>query len=677
MSNQRLLFVFLFVAGILGNILVTQAQQLTPECYVEMESDKYIVHFTLPTYTLEDENGNDSINYGEADACGTFTEIIMEDEVEYDITDVPGYPELPFFSLNLIIPSCATNVSAYMQSSTTENDYPPYYISPARKGSVINANSGSTDLDNGCFDSTYYYNGYTNEYPYGFCTSYYSVSNIYAPLDAAHGITFSIFPFSYHPEQGYMEVLQEAIFVIEFNCGDLISTMEDYQNPSDYKTLATALYFDSFNDTEIYPNMASNGSLLIIAAHSNMEMSLEPYVEYKQSQNYDVEVIYLNEWGGCGDSTRIKNLIYYNNVMPNPDFVLLVGNLDDIPPSHGTNNMLLPYSDDWYHPMVGRWIIGEAWDLLGNYADLRHIIDKTIETETDYVYTYSIASLFSGTDSKKRVSKRFYRNVRRIANWWLSWMGVQCYLHDGRTYANSSQAEWIMKNQINSYNRFFIYRGHGYHSNYSSAIASPYWLYASEISSAGNGLVGPMGFGFACGLNTYETDYSFGARWVASENAGGPTFYGATPSSYRSPNDCLAKRTFRKLRQITNRIDNFPISLWLKLSEYSYYWSFPTFMRGIEIDTYNLIGDPTLAVYGMDGGCFAPFHAPRNEKIQQENANNTHHTIAETRVYDINGGLVTTIIGAIDVEELPLSTGVHIVKTIYTDDTFTIEKIIK
>lgn len=666
--KTKLLSLFMLLAATSS---MAQGYQLTPECYVEFEPDKYIVHFTLPQYTLEDDiDGNE---YGERDSCGTFTEIVMDDGVDYDVTDEPGYPKLPFFSLNLILPSCATAVSAYMLSCDIVYDYPPYQISPAAIDSIIYVNYGYADR---CLHDYYYY-GYSSEYPNGFYQNFYSVSNIYSPF-GANGVTFSIFPFAYYPDQWYMNVLQEAIFVIEFNCGDLISTIEDYLYPEDISTLAAAVYFDTFNGMNIQPCLGTNGRYLIVAANSNMEESLLPYVSYKQSQNYDVEVLYLNIEGGLGNSWQIKHLIDNNYLMPHPDYVLLVGNLTEIPPFTGIDNGLFPYSDDNYHPMLGRWIIGEAVDIYGAYADLRNIIDKTIFAETYYQYRNSVAWLFSGTDKKSRVSNNFYKNTEKIADNSFTPMGISWYLCDGRYYYNNTSQAWnLMVDSLRTNPRFFIYNGHGYHNQNTSAIASPYWLYASHIPSINNGQDGPLGFGFACSLNTYVTDYNFGARWVASMYAGGPTFYGATATSLRPSDNCLAKQMFKDLRKLTDRIGNFPISFWLRRAELNYYFNFQTIMRGVEIAKYNLIGDPTFAIYGMDGGSFAPFCAPKRSDKEFDNFTKEEKSISHVCICDISGKTIAIINSPSEIRSLPFSSGVYVVKTIYTDGTFNINKIIK
>ena len=664
MKNKQIIIAFLFVVGMLcvDNTISAQTQ-LTPECYVTKGQTSYLIHFTLPDYTIEDVAG------GPNDDCGTFSRIVMKEGVDYDATDEPGYPELPFFSLNLLLPSCASSLHVDMLSSVTSQEYLSYYINPAVKGSVEIEPGIYVEMDDDCYNAEYYTNGFTSDYPYGFHQDYYSLSNIYLAF-GSKGVTLSIFPFSYHPESGYMDVLQEADFEISFDCGDLFNTMSDIQNASGLEALATQLFFDTFNDTEIVNNTGDNGNYLIVAAHRYMETSLTRYINYKQAQNYNTEVIYLDDYNNViGDEEEIYDLIYNNNVMSHPDFVLLVGDLSDIPPYEGIDNPIIPYSDDHYHPFLGRWLVGEARNQSGENIDLENIIDKTILTETGYVNSYSTASLFSGTDTDNCKKAMFNLNISLIALNSFSQMEIPYTLYYGSNYSQSA-AHAYMTNAITNHARFFIYRGHG---NYYM-IGDPYGFRVNNLANLNNSSPTPMGFGFACQLNTYNTNYScFGAKWVSSGGGGGATFYGATTNSNHTSNNCLAIRMFYVLKEITSQVSNFPLSLWLRLSELTYYAGNPYSLRESQIKKYSLIGDPTLAVYGMNTyGTYAPFHMPKKDTVNTLVSNR----ISSVEIYDISGKKIT-VSSMHDISSIPLSSGVYVVKTLYEDGTSYTNKIIK
>lgn len=673
MKHKILFAVMLLIASVISS--TTHAQQITPEISIEMEPDRYVIHFVLPPYWIENEDGNDyedgNQEGGIDDDCGVFSEIVMDGDIAYDLTDIPGYPELPFFSINLLLPGCASSINAHVESSVIEPDYLPYNISPARRGSWIDENGIETELDSECYNAEYYFYGFTNEYPFGFYRDFYQISNVYSFM-GYKGITLSVFPFSYYPELGYMDVLREGTIVIELDCGDLLSTIDEVRAANDFNSMAAQLYYDTFNETEVY-NVGFNGDYLIVAAHREMEESLMPYVHYKRLQNYNTEIIYLDELGGLGNANMIEYLIYNNNILPCPNFVLLVGSLNDIPPHSGLDNPDIPYTDDYYHSLLGRWVIGEAWDEYGPYADLRDIVEKTINTETDYISSPSTAALFSGIDSKKRISKKFYRNMKYVAQKSFDLMGIPYTLYDGRNYT-PNQAYVCMESAIQNHVRFFVYNGHGYSGGTASGIGKPYELMPGNIWMLENSSPTPMGFGFSCSLNTYNTDNNFGAKWVANET-GGVTFYGATTPSYQSSDHYFARKIFKYLRKITNSIDNFPISVWLRMAETSYYWSLPNWYREIQIEKYNLIGDPTLAVYGMDAaGSYAPFHIKKKDNT---NGLMSDSIIKSVEIYDIKGHQVAVGKDSQSTRTISLPSGVYVVRTIYRDGSISTNKIIK
>ena len=671
-------FITFFVLWCISSFSL-QAQQLTPECYVEIEPNRYVIHFALPPFELHDDDEidyEDESNFGEDDDCGTFTEIVIGDDIDYDVTDVPGYPALPFFSLNLLLPECVSEVNVYMESANIDYIYPPYLILPAMAGSyqyIQNDTAYSTSFDEECYYAQDYYNdGRDWQYPEGFYQNFYNTSEIYTQ-NGTKGITLSIYPFSYYPKQWYMDVLFSCRFYVEFDCGDLIETIDEINNTDNFDSFVTKISFDTFNETEIETDPTSyNAKYLIIAARRSFSDVLDPYIAYKRQQNYETEVMYLEDYDGLGSAIMIDYLIHSNYLL-SPDFVLLVGDLNDIP-------LYYPYDNDLYHPIIGRWVVRNDYD---HHMDLQRIIDKTIQSETGYTGISSSAVLFSGIDSKKRLSRNFYRSIKRMANKSFDPLGIPYTLYDGR---NGNIGFNSMRQSLQATPSFLVYNGHGTtlslgNNIVSSGISAPYNILPdgfnaastvyNHISDLNNNNPFPMGFGFACSLNSYETDESFGAEWVNSPN-GGVALYASVTTSYVAPDNVLSKRIFKRLRNLTNKIGNFPLGLWLYLGESDYYHAFPTSIRKGQVNKYILIGDPTMYVYGMDSyGEIAPFHMPNSNG---KNCSHEASNIIQIDIYDISGKLIQTTNHLQDVD---FQSGIYILK--YTDaaGNITTQKIIK
>lgn len=654
MKNKVLFTAILLIACVVS--LTTHAQQVTPEISIEMEPNRYIIHFVLPPYWFEEDDGHDNengIDYGEDDGCDVFTKIKLD--AEHDVTDVPGYPELPFFSLDLLLPFDAHDLVVSHFDGQFQDEYVDHYVRPALKGTTISVSNNTlqyivNDDDPCLLDSYYYTNGTTDVYPNGFYRDFYTISNISHYLYST-GFTLSIFPFSYYPEQGYMQVLTEGTIIVEFSGDDVIRTMDDYMVSTEYSSMAVAMMYDNFNEQIIDPNQYDGPKYLIIAAHRNMENILSEYVSYKQGQNYNVEVVYLNENSYGNNNIAIRNIIENNATLPNPDFVLLVGTLYDIPPYQGLNHPDNPYTDDEYHPFLGRWIISE---MSRNYSDLESIIQKTISSEQAFARAEhpSSAVLFSGRDASSCTASRvFYNRINRIDNVSFDRMGIPSTLYDGR---NSNVTFNSMRQSLGSHPSFFIYSGHGFdvESLYgyvvSSAIAPPYLLVPScistsfynntvlhQISSLQNSTPFPMGFGFASSLSTYAANDNFAARWI-NESHGGVTFYGATTQSYRGSDNYLSKIMFRTLRKTKEQCGNFALATWLRTGEQKYYNALRNGRRWTQIQKYNLMGDPTFHVFGRGSdGTIAPFHVS-----QKRTDIDTDSEIESIEVYNIYGQLI-------------------------------------
>ena len=654
MKNKLLFTAILLIACVIS--LTTHAQQVTPEISIEMEPNRYIIHFVLPPYWFEEDDGHDNengIDYGEDVGCDVFTKIKLD--AEHDVTDVPGYPELPFFSLDLLLPFDAHDLVVSHFDGQFHDEYVDHYVRPALKGTTINFSNNTlhyivNDEDPCLLDSYYYTNGATDVYPNGFYRDFYTISNIRHYLYST-GFTLSIFPFSYYPEQGYIQVLTEGTIIVDFSGDDVNRTMDDYVVSTEYSSMAVVMMYDNFNELIIDPNHYDGPKYLIIAAHRDMEYILSEYVSYKQGQNYNVGVVYLDEESRGNNNIAIRNIIEDNATLTNPDFVLLVGSLGDIPPYQGLNHPDNPYTDDDYHPFLGRWIVtGEA----GYYPELERIIQKTISSEQAFARAQrpSSAVLFSGRDASNCTASRvFYNRIKRIDNVSFDRMGIPSTLYDGR-YSNVTFNS--MCQSLGSHPSFFIYSGHGtsiLNSNQTfivgSAIDAPYLLcpsnlmvsrnnvYFDHISSLQNTSPFPMGFGFACSLNTYETNNNFAARWI-SEPYGGATFYGATTVSYRGSNNYLSKIMFRTLRKTKEQCGNFALATWLRTGEQKYYNALRNGSRWTQIQKYNLMGDPTFHVFGRESdGTIAPFHV-----LQKRTDIDSDSEIESVEVYNIYGQLV-------------------------------------
>lgn len=632
---------------------------LHPEYTLSVDANRYVIDFVMPEYRIMREDSLDAVeerHFGpwvsmKEDDCPVFD--IIDVRADCDYTDITSYPELPFFSIDLLIPYDARNVRVRFLPNDMEEVFFSHYIQPA---------VSEPDSEEDCFNFQYYKNGMDDTYPKGFYRHYYELSDIYT-LDAWQGVTLSIFPFAYYPDLYAAEVLKAGRFIVDFDKGDLTKEISDILQYSDIKATIAKLTFNTFDDYAV--ELDDRPSYLIVAAQETMAPYLRQYVNYKRGLGYNAQVVYLDQCGklGCQGEEMADFINKNNGVCSDPDYVLLVGDLKKIPPYSGKDIDTDPYTDDPYHPRISRWIVKEKD---GRFPDLSAIITKTMNTEYEYTQSKSSAVLFSGIDEEsKSHSRRFFRRIKVAARQSFSKMQVPYTLYDGRSVAVNFNS---MKSALQANPRFFVYSGHGYPSSYSG-IAHPYDVFPSALQLT-NSILSlqnisspfPMGFGFACTLNTYGINESFGASWL-SEQCGGVSFYGATTVSRTTSNYYLCRRLFITLKQLTHRMKNFPISVWIQTAETKYKNALCTEDRKNQALKYSLIGDPTLYLYGReDNGVIAPFQSPRKNYYEETDGISTEKIL----VFDVMGRLLYQGKSGTD---LPLSSGLYILQHITDTNT--------
>ncbi len=653
----------LLVSSLLIISTLSYGFSVTPECELQIEPDRYVVEFQMPKYTIETDT-HDGVGDFTAEECGPYD--IIQVDGSWDATDLPGYPQLPFLALHLILPDDANTVNVTFSPTGTEFVHTDYPIIPAKSGSYYDSEGEIyISMDDECENSEYYMWGITDDYPNGFFNQFYTISDIYT-IHGSKGVTLSIFPFSYTPSQQQIEVLLSGIFEIEFNGGSVQHKIQSHRNDNNVFTMATKLFFDSFQDDSLAIPTPDLGNYLIIAARNYIDDILQKYVDYKVCQGYTVEVAYLDEWGQLGCQEEIKQIIYSTS-LGTPDFVLLVGSIEDIPPYSGNSDADNPYSDDGYHDYLGRWVLPSTEYKARNTLSI--IIDKTIETELQYTKTNRKVALFSGKDSSCSRSRWFYNDMKRIAKKDLDPLNIAYTLCDGReSTSNYSKMKTIMESD---HQHLFIYSGHGSSIN----IGKPYSDAQKDFFEIRTSAPFPMGFGFACELGSYRLDNnSFAMRWVSNEY-GGVTFYGSSTTTKDCPDRYLSRHIFDTYKKIRKNYSNYPISIWLRNAERSYYKSLKTSTRREQIQKYNLFGDPTLYMRGRNTHCLSSVLCKRGKMEDMQTIK-----IIQSQVIDIMGHTILIKQGDIDTRSLESyfsTTNVLLIKKQAIDGTIQVQKMIK
>lgn len=629
----------------------------TPTYQITVSDNQYIIDFSLPPYEINDidiEGEYPDIFH----QYGQFHSIEVEAD-NYDVTDNIGYPELPFFPIELLLPSNSSNLRIHLEYSSIDEVELSHYIAPAIKGNTLQMTEDGeyTEIEQ---DEDYCAEIYqTIEQTDGF----YLLSEPY-DVFGTRGATLSMLPFVYHPNHNRLEVLEEGRLVIEFDGEPLSSSINRIKDMETFKSAIAMQYFEKFP----WPDIPDGGRylprFLIVAATQDMQQELQTFVEYKDDCGYNVSLEFLEDYGALGDPNAIHSLINDKD----PDYVLLIGSLEQIPPHHGSNRYYNPYSDNGYYDIIGRWIVTDN-------EQIETIITKTINAEQHLSFSNSAIALLSGTGMGEN---KVYRNIKTIASDFLSTMGVPYTIYDGR----ENEMDFYDFQEAAQSSSIILYRGHGgiiaddNDRVYGSYIASPYMASSypavgcETIDALENDNSFPIGLGIACLLNTYRTDNNFGAAWVRNEH-GGVAFYGSTTVSTRDHNNNLTRKIFEVLKdKTTNNHKNLTIGHLLHTGEMKYLRAFFTPERYAATARYTLIGDPTFRIYGRASN----FYSSRHRTTPRYRTD----LVTNFEILSINGQIVMQGNYPIDTKTIKMliPCGIYIVKYYQSDGECIIDKII-
>lgn len=565
---------YIVIIGVLLMCKITFAQNNEVVSYLQYDN-AIKVNFTLPTYQLVDTN-----TYAQYGINQLYKYVKIDD---FGIIDDIGFPELPQYSIDFAIPENATNITVTSSNFVTTTTTLNRKIYPSQEdyetGQLFTINND-------------YYSSNGGNYAFN-----HQLSDQFSVLNQK-GITLSIFPFTYNPSQNKLTVLKSGTFTITYSTALKFSRVNEYTSISreEYLRKVFCNYSVSSKNGSVYV-----GRYLIITP-PRFENSLTYFANYKRNLGYTVTI--ANTLTTGTSATDIKNYLQnlYNNANTRPDFVLLVGDIVDIPASGGTEgdyedpltdlNYSLLSGDDYFADIfLGRWSVSSP-------VELQRIINKTVFMESNLHKMQKRAIFLAGGGDG---DNQFDNPQRWVMDNTFEPEGWTCdfnFAIDGATRTDGLNA-------LNNNYLFFIYRGHGG----KNIIGSPFSLTEWDVNNATNTLY-PMFFSFACLSNDYGwSSNCFGESWIRSER-GGVSYFGATTTTMRHTNNVIEEKVFGDA--FTDEEQLVPmINLGMK-RYWKRFWSWTNRKRTKRhMKSYNFLGDPSFKKSG--NGCVQNFSFSQNE----------------------------------------------------------------
>ena len=623
--------------------------------------------------------------------------------VEY--TEEPGFPELPIYSVSLQVPREGCEVNVYMEPDVFD-------FCGGNDGEATSSSEWCSELEeqNYCIpvpDNMLYYPtqscfgetecptemdyGYYYNYDTSWMSMRYYYDTIPVPYMVFGSVTFNILPLHYNPEDNCLRQMPATRFVISPSCGDDLCQLEweTLQNPvwgqdavdffdnyvgDEYDVDEAGIRIEDYPDEDHSDyetlNTTYKGDYLIIVQDA-YESEMEAFVAHKVYYGYHVVMLPLSAAESEGDSYAISHGVNNTSSLSLAEkiryaikgrkenneylkYVLLVSEQGIIPSSddvidsdilYGTMKMTWPQHlyllPEIY---VGRWIIEDI-------HSLERIIRKTIFVETMQRDMYATLCSGSGIGENK---------FRKVNNEVASILSNNNYSISNIVGTNSNALLQFRSAILNNNNLIWIYRGHGA----IDEIGQPYNLYA--VSSPFISSLIPFGFSFSCSNNSYQYD-SFGSHILTlTDYAGDGTLYGASEDSNRDSNNKLEKAVFKVLSK------SKVIGEMVTQGERKYYDACRTSgLKQRQVKKYNLAGDPSLYILGLDAitgeaNTANSINGNRTMRAIEYNDKNNLNAVIDTEeieVYDILGRHMGNI-GTSKLYDLPPNNYILIIRTI-------------
>lgn len=333
------------------------------------------------------------------------------------------------------------------------------------------------------------------------------------------------------------------------------------------------------------PPKENSSDRLLIITDPAYEAGLSLFSQYKQNTGMSVQIISTGTIGN--NPSTIQNHIQSKD----PDYVLLVGSVSEIPCTGGN-----PSSEDIDNPMTDqgyrRWsgdekIYGDVFQgrwPVESTQDLANIINKTIKTETSIAAVPKRAVFLAGHEDNLFMRNSFKRGHENAIEEGFSPAGYQCEKY----YQSSTNVIEALKE---TYPFWFLYAGHGnkgvlaYDRNFG--IMRHYWDRED---------VYPFVFSFACKTGNYS-DRQCIACTPTSSSTGPSVYFGSSVNTFCNSDVAMEK----KILGSSFGAERLGVMIAQGMTEYrKRFWSrLNTTRSNRYMKAYNLMGDPSLLKEGL------------------------------------------------------------------------------
>jgi hypothetical protein len=398
-----------------------------------------------------------------------------------------------------------------------------------------------------------------------------------------------ISPVQYNPVSGEVKLLKNCEIKIKLPNSDLKKT---YENIKRYSTESFEKLFElTFDNYGAYEkgitSKDSEGYLIIV--YEDFYDEIEPLSDWKTDMGYNTTVTKTSDIPGGASKEKIHDYIVdaYNNWDTPPAYILLVGDIAQVPTYTGTEG---PDAVDLYYVTINS---GDYLPdiFIGRFpastdSEVTAMVDKTIyyeEANFSDIEWIKKAAFMAGNDNYD-ITEGTHNYV--ISNY-LEPNGYTCDKIYEVTYGGDTQD---VKDALNDGRSLAIFSGHG--SIYSWGDGPPFSQ--SDVRSLTNEGMYPFVCSHSCLTGSFQVSECFGETWLREQDKGGIAFWGASESTFWDEDDILQKGMFQAwwddgLESIGGMTD---MALYYVYENYSGGGSSKYYF-----EAYNILGDPSIKIW--------------------------------------------------------------------------------
>ncbi len=411
----------------------------------------------------------------------------------------------------------------------------------------------------------------------------------------------SVSPVQYNPSSGKLRIMTRCDVRIELPGSDLVKTAEqiDRYTTSSFKQL----FSTSFVNYGALQGAKQNGLRkegYLIIVHDSFVDAIGPFADWKDSLGFETTVTKTSEIPGGVTKEKIKSYIVdaYNNWTTPPAYVLLVGDVAQIPTWTGTQSSSCT---DLYYATIDQ----------GNYfadlivsrfpaATVEHVtimVDKTMYYEVgvfpDESWIKKAAFIASSDAGGMAEGTHNY-----VIDNYLTPNNYTC----NKIYQSQGGSTSDITNALNDGRSLCVYSGHGYSGGWGCVPFDQ-----SNVQNLQNYYMYPFVCSHACSTNPFNQGECFGETWLRTENKGGLAFWGASASTYWDEDDILEKRMFKawwedNLEMIGGMTNKGLLYL------YEYYGG--AGLTKYYFEAYNVLGDSSVKLWNGQTNINTPPNIP-------------------------------------------------------------------